>query len=270
MDVTPRQMLNMTGNRLHGFYHSELEHFRYGPGVFKLDYALDRPIPWKAQAAMRAGTVHIGPTLEEISASERGVWHGETGAAPYVLVVQTSLFDETRAPKGKHTLWASCHVPNGSKVDMSGLIENQIERFAPGFKQRILARSTMGPADVEKRNANYIGGDINGGVQDFMQLFGRPGLGGPTLTPRRTRRFIFVLPRRRRAEGCMECRGFMRRMRRSRPRVVSLVGGRGRIDSTLPPSSSCEAAIPPTRDPLPKTGGGFLFMFHCGGQCPPQ
>jgi len=123
---------------------------------------------------LRAATVHIGPTLGEIAASERATNQGRVSDAPYVLVVQTSLFDDTRAPHGKHTLWAYAHVPNGSNIDITERIENQIERFAPGFKNRILARNTMNPAQIESRNANYIGGDINGGVQDFFQLFGRP------------------------------------------------------------------------------------------------
>lgn len=173
-DVTPKQLLRIAGERLRGAYKSQLQNFRYGPGVFKLDYALDSPIPWKAKEAFRAATVHIGPTLDEISASERATQNGRVTDSPFVLVVQTSLFDETRAPHGKHTLWAYAHVPNGSSVDMTGRIENQIERFAPGFKNRILARSAMNPAQIEARNANYVGGDINGGVQDFFQLFGRP------------------------------------------------------------------------------------------------
>jgi len=173
-DVTPKQLLSIAGDRVRGAYKTQLQNFRYGPGVFKLDYALDAPIPWKAKEALRAATVHIGPTLDEISASERATNEGRVSDAPYVLVVQTSLFDDTRAPRGKHTLWAYAHVPNGSTIDMTERIENQIERFAPGFKNRILARNTMNPAQIQSRNANYIGGDINGGVQDFFQLFGRP------------------------------------------------------------------------------------------------
>ncbi len=173
-DVTPKQLLTIAGDKLRGTYKTQLQNFRYGPGVFKLDYALDGPVPWKANEALRAATVHIGPTLDEIAASERAIQDGRVTDAPYVLVVQTSLFDQTRAPHGKHTLWAYCHVPHGSREDMTARIENQIERFAPGFKNRILARSTMNPVQVEARNANYIGGDINGGVQDFFQLFGRP------------------------------------------------------------------------------------------------
>lgn len=186
-DVTPKQLLSIAGEKLGGLYKKQLQNFRYGPGVFKLDYALDAPIPWKAKQALRAGTVHIGPTLDEISASERATNEGRIPDAPYVLVVQTSLFDETRAPHGKHTLWAYCHVPNGSTADMTAHIENQIERFAPGFKNHILARSTMNPAQIETRNANYIGGDINGGVQDFFQLFGRPvWRANPYTTPDKT------------------------------------------------------------------------------------
>ena len=173
-DVTPKQLLNLAGDKLHGTYKTQLQNFRYGPGVFKLDYALDAPVPWRAQEALRAATVHIGSTFDEIAASERATTQGRISDAPYVLVVQTSLFDETRAPRGKHTLWAYCHVPHGSREDMTARIENQIERFAPGFKNRILARSALNPAQIEARNANYIGGDINGGVQDLFQLFGRP------------------------------------------------------------------------------------------------
>ncbi len=173
-DVTPKQLLNIAGEKISGGYKAQLQNFRYGPGVFKLDYALDSPVPWQAKEALRAATVHIGPTLDEISASERATWQGRVSETPFVLVVQPSLFDETRAPHGKHTLWTYCHVPNGFTGDATTHIENQIERFAPGFKNRILARSVMNPAQIESRNANYIGGDINGGVQDFFQLFGRP------------------------------------------------------------------------------------------------
>lgn len=173
-DVTPRQFLRIAGNRLPGNYQHKLEHYRYGPGAFKVDFALDGPIPWKAEACSRAGTVHLGCTLAEISASEDMVWHGQHPDRPYVLVAQQSLFDETRAPAGKHTLWAYCHVPNGSEFDMTSRIEAQIERFAPGFRDLILARSVKNPVELERYNANYIGGDINGGVQDFRQLFTRP------------------------------------------------------------------------------------------------
>jgi phytoene dehydrogenase-like protein len=186
-DITPKQLLDIAGDRLHGVYKSRLQQFRYGPGVFKLDYALDSPVPWTAKEALRAATVHIGPTLDEIVASEHSTWQGTVSDAPFVLAVQTSLFDDSRAPHGKHTLWAYCHVPNGSTIDATARIENQIERFAPGFKNRILARSVMTPAQIQARNANYIGGDINGGVQDFFQLFGRPvWRANPYTTPDKT------------------------------------------------------------------------------------
>lgn len=186
-DVTPKQLLRIAGDKLRGAYKTQLANFRYGPGVFKLDYALDAPVPWHAKEALRAATVHIGPTLAEIAASERATNEGRVTDTPYVLAVQTSLFDETRAPHGKHTLWAYCHVPNGSTLDMTESIENQIERFAPGFKKRILARSVMTPAQIEARNANYVGGDINGGIQDFFQLFGRPvWRANPYTTPDKT------------------------------------------------------------------------------------
>jgi phytoene dehydrogenase-like protein len=174
LDVTPRQLLRMAGHRLPVGYRRKLEAYRYGPGVFKLDWALDGPIPWSANECTRAGTVHLGGTLDEIATGERMVWEGKHPEKPYVLVAQQSLFDPTRAPAGKHTAWAYCHVPNGSTFDMTERIEAQIERFAPGFRDLILARSTRSPAQFEQYNPNYIGGDINGGVQDLRQLFTRP------------------------------------------------------------------------------------------------
>lgn len=174
LDVTPRQVLAIAGERLPPGYRQALSRFRYGPGVFKLDWALDAPIPWTAPECSRAATVHLGGTLEEIAAAERAPWRGQTSARPYVLLAQPSLFDPTRAPAGKHTAWAYCHVPHGSTADMTAAIENQIERFAPGFQQRILARSRMGPAALEAYNANLVGGDITGGVTDALQLFTRP------------------------------------------------------------------------------------------------
>jgi phytoene dehydrogenase-like protein len=174
VDVTPRQLLRLAGPRLPGGYARRLERYRYGPGVFKLDWALDGPIPWKAPQVARAATVHIGGTLDEIAASEDAVTQGKHPARPFVLLVQSSLFDPSRAPEGKHTGWAYCHVPSGSPRDMTEAIEAQVERFAPGFRDLIAARSTIRPADVERRNPNYIGGDINGGVQDLRQLFTRP------------------------------------------------------------------------------------------------
>ena len=173
-DVTPRQLLKMQGVRFPAAYRRKLAGYRYGPGVFKVDWALDGPIPWRAADCARAATVHLGGTLDEIAAAERAMWRGEHPERPYVLVAQQSLFDPTRAPAGKHTGWAYCHVPSGSTVDMTERIEAQIERFAPGFRDRILARHTLTPADWERYNRNYIGGDINGGVQDIRQLFTRP------------------------------------------------------------------------------------------------
>jgi phytoene dehydrogenase-like protein len=174
LDVTPRQLLRLAGDRLPSAYGRRLQGYRYGPGVFKLDLALDGPIPWTAADCARAATVHLGGTLEEIAASEAAPERGEHTEKPYVLLAQQSLFDPSRAPDGKHTAWAYCHVPNGSTVDMTERIEAQIERFAPGFRDRIIGRNAMGPADLERYNANYVGGDINGGAQDVRQLFTRP------------------------------------------------------------------------------------------------
>jgi phytoene dehydrogenase-like protein len=186
LDVTPRQLLSIARRKLTPNYRSQLRHYRYGPGVFKLDLALAGPIPWKATECLRAGTVHVGGTLDEIAASEGAVSRGTHPRKPFVLVAQQSLFDPTRAPEGKHTVWAYCHVPNGSTVDMTARIEAQIERFAPGFRERILARHVMSPADVHRHNANYIGGDIGGGVQDLRQLFTRPAVRPvPYTTPAR-------------------------------------------------------------------------------------
>jgi phytoene dehydrogenase-like protein len=174
LDVTPRQLLRIAGPSLPALYRRRLARYRYGPGVFKLDWALDGPIPWAAPEVARAGTVHLGGTLEEIAASEESVSRGVHPAWPFVLLVQASLFDPSRAPAGRHTAWAYCHVPSGSDRDMTAAIEAQVERFAPGFGELILQRSAMGPAEVERRNPNYVGGDINGGVQDLRQLFTRP------------------------------------------------------------------------------------------------
>jgi phytoene dehydrogenase-like protein len=183
-DVTPRQLLRIAGDRLPANYRRALGRYRYGPGVFKLDWALDGPIPWRAAACARAATVHIGGRLAEIAASERAPWRGQHAERPFVLLAQQSLFDSSRAPAGKHTAWAYCHVPHGSDYDMTDRIEAQIERFAPGFRERIVARSALGPAAMELHNANYIGGDINGGVQDFFQLFTRPVISlNPYATP---------------------------------------------------------------------------------------
>ena len=183
-DVTPKQLLRIAEKQLPERYIRSLQAYRYGPGVFKIDYALDGPVPWQTSECLRAGTVHLGGTLEEIATSERQVAHGKPPDHPFVLVAQQSLFDETRAPAGKHTLWVYCHVPNGSTFDMTERIEAQIERFAPGFRDRILACSVMTPAAMEQYNANYIGGDINGGAEDFLQLFTRPTIRlNPYTTP---------------------------------------------------------------------------------------
>lgn len=173
-DLTPRQILAIAGDELPARYRRTLGRYRYGPGVFKVDWALDGPVPWTAEACRRAGTVHLGGTLGEIAAAEAAVWAGRHPERPFVLIAQQSLFDPTRAPAGKHTLWGYCHVPSGSTVDMTEAIEAQVERFAPGFRDLILARATMNTADIEFHNENYLGGDINGGVQDLRQLFTRP------------------------------------------------------------------------------------------------
>lgn len=174
MDVTPRQLLGIAGQRLSDSYRRKLEKYRYGPGVFKMDWALAGPIPWRAESCGRAGTVHVGGTLAEIASSEREIWEGRHPERPFVLVAQQSLFDPGRAPAGKQIGWAYCHVPNGSRFDMSERIESQIERFAPGFRDLIIARHTRDTAGFEAYNENCVGGDINGGVQDLRQMFFRP------------------------------------------------------------------------------------------------
>ncbi len=173
-DITPRQLLALADGRLPAAYRRQLEAYRYGPGVFKLDWALRAPIPWRNPDCARAGTVHIGGTLAEVAASERAPWQGREAERPFVLLAQPSLFDPTRAPAGQHTAWAYCHVPNGSTFDMTARIESQIERFAPGFRETILARSARNSAQLETHNANLVGGDINGGAQNLAQMFLRP------------------------------------------------------------------------------------------------
>ncbi len=173
-DITPRQIIKIAGHHLPDAYRKRLETFKYGAGVFKMDFALSEPVPWKAEECFQAPTVHLGGTFEEIAASEREHGNGKISGKPFVLLAQHTLFDKTRAPLGKHTAWAYCHVPNGSTADMTEHIENQIERFAPGFKDCILAKSTKNPAELEKHNANYIGGDINGGAGIASQIFTRP------------------------------------------------------------------------------------------------
>ncbi|GAB4237219.1 MAG: NAD(P)/FAD-dependent oxidoreductase [Chlamydiales bacterium] len=173
-DLTPKQVVKIAGDHLSEHYVGKLNRFRYGPGVFKIDWALDAPIPWKARECLKAGTVHVGGTFNEIAESEAAVWKGKQIKKPFILVAQNSLFDETRAPKGKHTAWAYCHVPNGSQEDMTREIELQISRFAPHFQRHILARSTKNTLEMHHYNSNYIGGDITGGVQDFWQTIFRP------------------------------------------------------------------------------------------------
>jgi phytoene dehydrogenase-like protein len=168
-DVTPRQFLAMAGDRLPAGYRRSLERYRYGPGVFKLDWALDGPIPWRAAECARAATVHLGGTFDEIAQ-----WESTHQGRPFVLLVQSSLFDATRAPAGKHTAWAYCHVPNGSTADMTEAIESQVERFAPGFRASILAKHVFTPAGLERHNANLVGGDVGGGSADLGQFFLRP------------------------------------------------------------------------------------------------
>jgi phytoene dehydrogenase-like protein len=175
-DVTPKQLLTIAGHRFSSIYKWQLERYRYGMGVFKVDWALDGQINFTAEAARNAGTVHIGNTLEEIVSSEQYSSDGGHPEKPYMLLAQQSIFDPTRAPAGKHTAWAYCHVPNGSTKDMTNIMEKQIERFAPGFRDQILAKHTMNTAEMETYNPNYIGGDINGGIIDLGQIFTRPAL----------------------------------------------------------------------------------------------
>lgn len=173
-DITPRQLLAICGDALPSRYRSGLARFRYGPGVFKVDYALSGAVPWRAPECHVAGTVHLGGTLEEIADSELTVARGSHPERPYVLVAQQGVVDASRAPAGKQTLWAYCHIPNGSAVDMSAAIEAQIERFAPGFLDLVLARATRDPAALEAENPNYVGGDINGGAGSLRQTLARP------------------------------------------------------------------------------------------------
>jgi phytoene dehydrogenase-like protein len=173
-DVTPRQLLAIAGHRLSPGFRRRMLQYRYGPGAYKIDWALKGPIPWKAAECREAGTVHLGGSFEEIAASESTVWHDEHSERPFVLVAQPSLFDPSRAPEGMHIAWAYCHVPHASRFDMTERIEDQLERFAPGFRDRVLARHVATPSWLEQHNANLVGGDINGGVQDLRQMFLRP------------------------------------------------------------------------------------------------
>jgi phytoene dehydrogenase-like protein len=184
LDLTPRQVLAVLGDRTPSRYARALGRYRYGPGVFKLDLVLDGPIPWTNPDCLRAGTVHLGGTLAEIVAAEDDVVRGRHPERPYVLLAQQSLFDSTRAPAGLHTVWAYCHVPHGSTVDMTARIEAQVERFAPGFRERVVGRHTMDTGALERHNENYVGGDINGGSGDVRQFVARPRLGlHPWRTP---------------------------------------------------------------------------------------
>jgi phytoene dehydrogenase-like protein len=176
LDLGPRQFARIAGDRLPAGYRRALERYRYGAAAFKVDWALDGPVPWTSPSCARSATVHLGGTLEEIAASEAAHERGEVHPRPFVLFVQPTLFDATRAPAGRHTAWAYCHVPNGCALDLTERIEQQVERFAPGFRERILARSTISPAQFEQRNANLIGGDVNGGRMDLLQVVRRPVL----------------------------------------------------------------------------------------------
>lgn len=175
-DTSPKQLLEICGDKLSRLYRWQLRRHRYGMGVFKVDWALSEPVPFQAEAAKKAGTVHLGGTFDEIAQGEREVWKGRHPEKPFVLFAQQSIFDASRAPNGQHTGWAYCHVPNGSTKDMTEAITNQVERFAPGFRDTIRATHTFNTAQMEGYNANYIGGDINGGVVNLAQLFNRPAL----------------------------------------------------------------------------------------------
>ncbi len=183
-DLTPHQVSEIMGDHFPASYQKKLSKYRYGSGAFKLDYILNEPVPWKDPQCKKAGTVHVGGSFEEIAVSEKTVSDGKHPEKPFVLVSQPSLFDSKRTSKDKQTLWAYCHVPHGSEVDMSTAIDDQIERFAPGFKDTIISKVSMNTSDFEEYNANYIGGDINGGKQDIRQLFSRPvSFNKPYATP---------------------------------------------------------------------------------------
>jgi len=173
-DVGPRQLVKIAGSRLSAGYKQRLEKYRYGPGAFKVDYALSQPIPWRARECAWAATIHLGGSFGEIAASEKAMATGQPPERPFMILAQPSLFDPTRAPSGKHTAWVYCHVPNGSKFDMLPRIEAQIERFAPGFRDCVLARKAFSPADLESMDANLVGGDIGGGAMDLRQFLFRP------------------------------------------------------------------------------------------------
>jgi phytoene dehydrogenase-like protein len=183
-DVTPSQFVRIAGDGLPATYRRRLERYRHGPAAFKVDWVLNAPVPWRAEECRRAGTIHVGGSLAEIARSERDAWIGRVSDRPYVLVVQPSRFDESRAVPGREVLWAYCHVPNGATADMTDVIERQIERFAPGFRDCIATRYTTSPAELERRNANLVGGDIGGGAGDLRQIIARPVLSlNPYATP---------------------------------------------------------------------------------------
>lgn len=175
-DLAPCNLLKFAGSRLTPIYRQTLQRYRLGPGAFKIDYALSQPIPWKAAECLRSLSVHVGGTFDEIAESERAVWNGRQAERPYVIVTQPTLYDPTRAPQGKHTAWAYCHVPNGATEDRTQAIEDQIERFAPGFRDCVLARSVWSPAALQSRDANLHGGDINAGAFSLRQILFRPGI----------------------------------------------------------------------------------------------
>jgi phytoene dehydrogenase-like protein len=182
LDVTPRQLQPMVPGFPDG-YQQKLKRYRYGPGAFKVEWALDRPIPWRAEGCGRAATVHLGGSLEEIAEAEADIWRDKHPERPFVLLTQQSLFDSSRAPDGKHMAGAYCHVPNGSSVDMTAAIEAQVERFAPGFRDRIIKTHKMPPAELERLNANCVGGDIAGGIQNLGKLLQTTFRGSPYATP---------------------------------------------------------------------------------------
>jgi phytoene dehydrogenase-like protein len=182
-DTAPKGLLQIAGDRMPAGYRAQLEGFRYNQGVFKVDWALAEPVPWAAEVCRRTATLHLGGTMDEIVASEADVWQGKLPTNPYVLLAQQSVVDPTRAPAGKHTLWGYCHAPAGSTADLTDVIERQIERFAPGFRDTVIARATRNSVEMERYNPNYVGGDINAGVQDLQQQFTRPSF---SITPYRT------------------------------------------------------------------------------------
>jgi phytoene dehydrogenase-like protein len=213
-DLTPRQLIEVGGPRLSDTYKRRLGRYRYGAGVFKVDYALQTPVPWKAPDCLRAATVHLGGSFEEIAASEKAVRNGQHVDRPFVLLAQPSLFDSSRAPAGKHTAWAYCHVPNGSRVNMLDKIEGQIERFAPGFRECVLARRVFSPADLESMDANLVGGDIGGGTMDIGQFLFRPTWRHYVTSARDI--YIFAPRPLHQVEACMACAAIMPRRRRCR------------------------------------------------------